>query len=196
MDTHNVSHLPSRSSGSCPGGRPPRSGARGPETQRRLFRLCIGRRPLVRFLGAIRKLNSFCNRRVISNANLAAAARLLRAVVDFGTSFSISSSSSMPSSSLSASTCVSHASEAECEALLTTAFLPELEAFFLVVVDGAAFFPLLVPPFFPDGGRPVSEPNSLSGSSTSIAMESTDPASSSTPARLLAFPLLESIRIW
>ena len=196
MDTHNVSHLPSRSSGCCPGGRPPRSGARGPEAQCRLFHLCIGRRPLVRLLIAIKRLNGGSSRREISNANLAAAARLVRAVVDLGTSFSISSSSSMPSSSLSASTCVSHASEAECKVILTAAFLPELEAVFLVVVDGAALFPLLVPPFFPDGGRPVSEPNSLSGSSTSIAMESTDTASSSTPARLLAFPLVESIKIW
>lgn len=89
---------------------------------------------------------------------------------------------------------VSHILEAECEALLTMPFLPELDAFFLAPVDGAAFFPLLVPLFFPDDGRLVSEPKSLPGSSISIAMESTDPASSSSAsARPLAFPLLNSI---
>jgi hypothetical protein len=72
-------------------------------------------------------------------------------------------------------------------------FLPELDAFFLVTVEGAAFFSLLVPLFFPDDGRPVSEPKSLPGSSISIAMESTDSASSSASARPLAFPLLNSI---
>ncbi len=74
------------------------------------------------------------------------------------------------------------------------AFLLVLDTF-LLAVDGAALLPLLVPAFLPDGG-PMSEPKSLPGSSISIAMESTDTASSSsTSARPLAFPLLDNISI-
>ena len=53
MDTHNISHLPSRSPGCRPGRRSPRSGARAPEAQCRLFHFTISRRLLVRFLIAI-----------------------------------------------------------------------------------------------------------------------------------------------
>ena len=74
-------------------------------------------------------------------------------------------------------------------------FLPELDAFLPVTVDVAAFLPLLVPVFFADC-RPTSEPKSLPGISMSIAMESTDSASSSSAsARPLALPLLDSISI-
>ena len=68
-------------------------------------------------------------------------------------------------------------------------FLPELDAFLPVTVDVAALLPLLVPAFLADG-RPISEPKSLPASSISMAMESTDPASSSSASvRPLAFPL-------
>ena len=134
--------------------------------------------------------DSVYNRREIWNTNLGATARLVR-VVDFGTS-SISSSSS---SSLSASTWVSRTSEAESEAQLTMCFLPEVDAFLPVAVDVAALLPLLVPAFFANGA-PISEPKSLPGSSISIAIESTDPASSSPSARPLALPLVDSISIW
>ena len=72
---------------------------------------------------------------------------------------------------------------AESEALLTMSFLfPEPDAFFLLAVVAAAFFPLAVVVFL----RAESKPKSLSGSSTSITMESTDSASSSSaPARAL-----------
>jgi hypothetical protein len=139
------------------------------------------------FLLLLDRLTALSNRQETLNTNLGAATRLVR-VVDFGTS-SISSSSS---SSLSASTYVGHTSEAECEAPLTMPFLLILDAF-LLAVDGAALLPLLVPAFLLDGG-PMSEPKSLPGSSISIAMESTDTASSSsTSARPLAFPLLVNI---
>lgn len=77
------------------------------------------------------------------------------------------------------------------EALLTASFLPAADDFFFATVDPAVFFPLAVAPFFVDGGCAESEPKSEFGSSTSIAIESTDSASSSSaPARALAPPLV------
>ena len=81
------------------------------------------------------------------------------------------------------------------EAQLTMCFVLELAAFLPVTVEVVALLPLLVPAFFADDG-PISETKSLPGSSTSIAMESTDPASSSSAsARSLALPLMNSISI-
>jgi hypothetical protein len=187
MDTHSSSHFPSRSPGRRPRRRPPRSCAGGRKTECCLFRLGRGltgsRSPFSRFWTTANSFDRVCSRREVWNTNLAAA-RLVR-VVDFGTS-SISSSCS---SSLSSSTWVSRTSEEECEAQLTMRFFPELDAFLPVTVDVAALLPLLVPAFFADGG-PISKPKSLPGSSISIAMESTDPASSSSAsARPLALPL-------
>ena len=73
-------------------------------------------------------------------------------------------------------------------------FLPELDAFPPVTVDIAALLPLLVPAFF-DDYRPISEPKSLPGTSISIAIESTDSASSSSASARPLAPLLNSISI-
>jgi hypothetical protein len=88
--------------------------------------------------------------------------------------------------------CINHIMVAENESLLTSFPLPKPDAFFLLAVGGAALFPLVVALFFPGGGRAESEPNSLPGSSTSIAMESTDPASSSSASARVLPPRLVS----